>query len=86
MGCISINKEFMVPKVTSLKRSSFCLSTDINFTALSFSLVKIFSFELSIVNDISRNWCHCLVSFAMIKQVFAKLILLLHHQNYLFKR
>ena len=46
MGCISTNIDFTVyHKYISFKRSSFCLSIDINFTPLAFSSVKIYSFE-----------------------------------------
>ena len=44
-GCISTNIEFKVPEVIHFERSSFCLSTDINFTSLALSSVKIYSFE-----------------------------------------
>ena len=45
-GGISTNIEFTVPYVYIFERSSFCLSTDINFTSLALSSVKIYSFEL----------------------------------------
>ena len=44
-GCISTNIEFTYHKYIYFKRSSFCLSTDINFTSLALSSVKIYSFE-----------------------------------------
>ena len=41
----STNIEFTVPLVIYFERSSFCLSTDINFTSLGLSSAKIYSFE-----------------------------------------
>ena len=38
-GCISTNIEFTVPKYVYFERSSFCLSTYINFTSLALSSV-----------------------------------------------
>ena len=40
------------------ERSSFCLSTDVHFTSLALSSVKIYSFEYGIVKDTGRNPCH----------------------------
>ena len=44
-GCISTNIELTVPYYIYFERSILCLSTDINFTSLALSSVKIFSFE-----------------------------------------
>ena len=44
-GCISTNIELRYHKYIYFERSSFCLSTDINFTSVALSLVKIYSFE-----------------------------------------
>ena len=44
-GCISTNIKFTYHKYIYFERSSFYLSTDINFTSLAFSSVKIYSFE-----------------------------------------
>ena len=35
----------LMPRLIYLERSSFCLSTDVNFTSLALSSVKIYSFE-----------------------------------------
>ena len=45
LGCISTNIEFTVPYQIYFERSSFCLSTDVNFKSLALSSVKIYSFE-----------------------------------------
>ena len=39
VGCISTNIEYMVQKVILFEGSSFCLSTDINFTSLAVNSV-----------------------------------------------
>ena len=57
-GCITTNKECTYHKYTSFGRSIFSLPTDINFTSLAFSSVKICSFEQSMVKDTARNSCH----------------------------
>ena len=44
-GCISKNINLRYHKYIYIGRSSFYLSTDINFTSLALSLVKIYSFE-----------------------------------------
>ena len=44
-GCISTNINLRYHKYIYFKRSSFCLSADINFTSLALTSVKIFSFE-----------------------------------------
>ena len=44
-SCISTNIEFAVPYYIYFEISSFRLSTDINFTSLTLSPFKIYSFE-----------------------------------------
>ena len=44
-GCISTNIDLRYHKYIYFESSSFCLSTDVNFTSLALILVKIYSFE-----------------------------------------
>ena len=44
-GCISTNIEYTYHKYIYFERSSFCQSTDVIFTSLALSSVKIYSFE-----------------------------------------
>ena len=39
VGCISTNIDYTVQKSLIFEGSSFCLSTDINFTSLAFNSV-----------------------------------------------
>ena len=45
LGCISTNMNLRYYKYIYFERSSFCLSTDVNFISLALSSVKIYSFE-----------------------------------------
>ena len=44
-GCISTNLEITIYKYIYFESSSFFLSTDMNFTSVALSSVKIYSFE-----------------------------------------
>ena len=44
-GCISTNNDLRYHKYIYFERSSFCLSTDIHFTSLALSSVKLSCFE-----------------------------------------
>ena len=57
-GCISTNMNVRYHTYIYFKRSSYCLSTDINFISLAFSSVKIYNFEWGIGKDTGRNPCH----------------------------
>ena len=44
-GCISTSMDLRYHNYIYFERSSFCLSTDVIFTSLALSSIKIYSFE-----------------------------------------